>query len=77
MGQLLMQGLLWAVIFLGSSVPNIESSEYNPFPGITDKKFIDDCVRIHNDNRSSVNPPARNMLYMVSSEAMRRGGRVA
>uniref|UniRef100_A0A674EFL8 SCP domain-containing protein n=1 Tax=Salmo trutta TaxID=8032 RepID=A0A674EFL8_SALTR len=47
------------------------TSQYNPFPGITNKKFIDDCVRIHNDNRSSVNPPARNMLYMVSSEAMR------
>ncbi|XP_064877492.1 GLIPR1-like protein 1 isoform X1 [Oncorhynchus nerka] len=70
MGQLLLQGLLWAVIFLGSSVPNIESSEYNPFPGITDKKFIDDCVRIHNDNRSSVNPPARNMLYMTWDEGL-------
>uniref|UniRef100_A0A8C7K1G5 SCP domain-containing protein n=1 Tax=Oncorhynchus kisutch TaxID=8019 RepID=A0A8C7K1G5_ONCKI len=70
MGQLLLQRWLWAVIFLGSSVPNIESSEYNPFPGITDKKFIDDCVRIHNDNRSSVNPPARNMLYMTWDEGL-------
>ncbi|CAB1346214.1 unnamed protein product [Coregonus sp. 'balchen'] len=67
MAQLL---LLWVVIFLASSVPNIESSEYNPFPGITDEKFIDDCVRIHNDNRSSVNPPASNMLYMTWDEGL-------
>ncbi|KAL0963077.1 hypothetical protein UPYG_G00349370 [Umbra pygmaea] len=46
------------------------SSGNNPLPDITDEKFINDCVRIHNDNRSSVNPPASNMLYMTWDDAL-------
>ncbi|KAJ8007269.1 hypothetical protein DPEC_G00115790 [Dallia pectoralis] len=57
-----LQGLLLVVICLGS---NFGSSENSPFPDITDEKFITECVRIHNDNRSSVQPPASNMLYMT------------
>ncbi|KAL0963075.1 hypothetical protein UPYG_G00349350 [Umbra pygmaea] len=46
------------------------SSGNNQFPDITDENFINDCVRIHNDNRSSVNPPASNMLYMTWDDAL-------
>ena len=34
-------------------------------PEITNEKFIDECVKSHNQNRSNVNPPAGNMRYMV------------
>ncbi|XP_028972748.2 glioma pathogenesis-related protein 1-like [Esox lucius] len=62
-----LQGFLLVVICLGSY---FGSSENRPFPDITDEKFINDCVRIHNDNRSSVNPPASNMLYMTWDEGL-------
>lgn len=37
-------------------------------PEITDGKFIDECVQEHNSARSSVSPPASNMLYMVGEK---------
>ncbi|KAI3366492.1 hypothetical protein L3Q82_000632 [Scortum barcoo] len=39
-------------------------------PEITDGKFIDDCVAEHNRARSSVSPPASNMLYMTWDEGL-------
>lgn len=41
-----------------------------PFPDITDEKFIDDCVKSHNRNRSNVRPPASNMRYMTWDAAL-------
>lgn len=51
--------LLWVWIVLDSEVCSVS------LPEITDAKFMDDCVSEHNEARSSVNPPASNMLYMV------------
>lgn len=34
-------------------------------PQISDRAFIDECVTEHNKARTSVSPPASNMLYMV------------
>ncbi|KAM6381855.1 glioma pathogenesis-related protein 1-like [Alca torda] len=36
-------------------------------PSITDKAFVEDCMRVHNDLRSKVQPPASNMQYMVGT----------
>nr|XP_020660050.1 glioma pathogenesis-related protein 1-like [Pogona vitticeps]XP_020660058.1 glioma pathogenesis-related protein 1-like [Pogona vitticeps]XP_020660066.1 glioma pathogenesis-related protein 1-like [Pogona vitticeps] len=33
-------------------------------PGIEDQRFIEECVRVHNNFRSNVNPPASNMKRM-------------
>lgn len=52
--------LLWVWIALESGV-NSDS-----LPEITNRRFIDECVKAHNEARSSVNPPASDMLYMVS-----------
>ncbi|XP_035467201.1 GLIPR1-like protein 1 isoform X3 [Scophthalmus maximus] len=51
--------LLWTWILLDSGVTSVS------LPEITDGGFIDECVREHNRARSSVNPPASNMLHMV------------
>ncbi|XP_023264503.1 glioma pathogenesis-related protein 1 [Seriola lalandi dorsalis] len=56
--------LLWAWIVLDSGVCSVV------LPEITDGKFIDECVREHNRARSSVNPPASDMLYMTWDEAL-------
>ncbi|NWU99201.1 GRPL2 protein, partial [Upupa epops] len=49
---------LWPVVGLASGKPLA-------FPSITDKAFIEECVRIHNELRTQVQPPASNMLYMT------------
>ncbi|XP_076152920.1 glioma pathogenesis-related protein 1 [Alosa pseudoharengus] len=41
-----------------------------PLPDITDEKFIDDCVKSHNLNRSRVKPAAGNMRYMTWDAAL-------
>ncbi|KAG8005766.1 GLIPR1-like protein 1 [Nibea albiflora] len=56
--------LLWVWIVLESEVCS------DSLPGITDAKFIDDCVSEHNRARSSVNPPASDMLYMTWDEGL-------
>ncbi|XP_040886115.1 GLIPR1-like protein 1 [Toxotes jaculatrix] len=56
--------LLWAWIILDSGVCSVL------MPEITDGKFIDECVREHNKARSSVSPPASNMLYMTWDEGL-------
>lgn len=56
--------LLWAWIILDLGVCSVS------LPDITDRKFIEDCVKEHNRARSSVSPPASNMLYMTWDEAL-------
>ncbi|XP_056132241.1 GLIPR1-like protein 1 [Lampris incognitus] len=36
-----------------------------PLPEITDTKFISECVKLHNEVRSLVEPPATDMLHMT------------
>lgn len=50
---------LWVCFILESGVFSVS------LPEITDGKFIDECVKEHNRARSSVSPPASDMLYMV------------
>lgn len=54
--------LLWLWIGLDLSICSVS------FPEISDRKFIEECVREHNLARSAVNPPASNMLYMVGND---------
>ncbi|XP_049422155.1 GLIPR1-like protein 1 [Epinephelus fuscoguttatus] len=56
--------LLWAWIILDVGVCSVS------LPEITDGKFIDECVREHNRARSSVSPPASDMLYMTWDEGL-------
>ncbi|NXI36296.1 GRPL2 protein, partial [Galbula dea] len=44
-------------------------------PSITDETFIDECVRVHNDMRSRVQPPASNMRYLTWDAALARTAR--
>ncbi|NWX73102.1 GRPL2 protein, partial [Alca torda] len=44
-------------------------------PSITDKAFVEDCMRVHNDLRSKVQPPASNMQYMTWDAALARTAR--
>ncbi|XP_034529533.1 GLIPR1-like protein 1 [Notolabrus celidotus] len=53
---------LWTWIILISDVRSVM------LPEITDGTFIDECVKEHNRARSSVNPPASNMMPMSWDE---------
>lgn len=65
MGYILNQ-TLWTWIILGPSLHFEASGRHSvTLAVITDWKFIDDCVQIHNRARSAVRPPASDMLYMV------------
>ncbi|XP_008276762.1 GLIPR1-like protein 1 isoform X2 [Stegastes partitus] len=57
-----MEMFLWTWIILHSAVCSLS------LPDISDEKFIEECVREHNRARSSVSPPASNMLYMTWDE---------
>ncbi|KAM8909124.1 GLIPR1-like protein 1 isoform 2-T3 [Spinachia spinachia] len=48
--------ILWAWTILHTSAA---------LPDITDGEFIEACVRTHNEARSSVSPPASDMLHMT------------
>ncbi|TDG96918.1 hypothetical protein EPR50_G00233980 [Perca flavescens] len=61
---IVVQMLLWAWIVLDSGVCSVS------LPEITDGKFIDECVREHNEARSSVSPSASDMLYMTWDEGL-------
>ncbi|XP_029351263.1 GLIPR1-like protein 1 [Echeneis naucrates] len=56
--------ILWAWIILDSWVCSTD------LPEIRNQKFIDECLREHNKARSSVNPPATDMLYMTWDEGL-------
>ncbi|KAM3587373.1 uncharacterized protein V6R79_003460 [Siganus canaliculatus] len=51
--------LLWAWMILDWRVGSVL------LPDINDEQFIEECVREHNNARSSVTPPASDMLYMT------------
>ncbi|XP_010137378.1 PREDICTED: glioma pathogenesis-related protein 1-like, partial [Buceros rhinoceros silvestris] len=46
-----------------------------PLPSITDKTFIEDCVRVHNELRAKVQPAASNMRYMTWDAALAKTAR--
>ncbi|XP_034381957.1 GLIPR1-like protein 1 [Cyclopterus lumpus] len=54
--------LLWAWMVLDSGDCSL--------PDISDGDFIDECVRAHNEARSSVSPPASDMLHMTWDEGL-------
>ncbi|XP_068442974.1 glioma pathogenesis-related protein 1 isoform X1 [Clinocottus analis] len=56
--------LLWAWTLLDSG--HCSAS----LPDISDGAFMKECVQAHNGARSSVSPPASNMLYMTWDEAL-------
>ncbi|NXP14029.1 GRPL2 protein, partial [Thinocorus orbignyianus] len=45
------------------------------FPSITDEVFMEECVRVHNELRRKVQPPASNMRYMTWDAALARTAR--
>ncbi|XP_053111732.1 ancylostoma secreted protein-like isoform X1 [Hemicordylus capensis] len=46
-----------------------------PYPKITNRTFINQCLDTHNKFRSEVDPPASNMLYMTWDLALARTAR--
>uniref|UniRef100_A0A3Q0T0R6 SCP domain-containing protein n=1 Tax=Amphilophus citrinellus TaxID=61819 RepID=A0A3Q0T0R6_AMPCI len=56
--------LLWVWIILHSRVCSFS------LPEITDRNFIDECVEQHNRARSSVSPPATDMLHMTWDQGL-------
>ncbi|XP_075603119.1 GLIPR1-like protein 2 [Balearica regulorum gibbericeps] len=44
-------------------------------PSIMDKTFIEDCVHVHNELRTTVRPAASNMRYMTWDSALARTAR--
>ncbi|NXK84830.1 GRPL2 protein, partial [Amazona guildingii] len=44
-------------------------------PATTENAFIEECVRVHNDFRSKVQPEASNMQYMTWDTALARNAR--
>ncbi|XP_041833860.1 GLIPR1-like protein 1 [Melanotaenia boesemani] len=59
-----MEMLLWVGIVLDSGLCSVL------LPEINDRTFIDECVRKHNMARTSVDPPASDMLYMTWDEGL-------
>ncbi|XP_039354659.1 glioma pathogenesis-related protein 1-like [Mauremys reevesii] len=47
----------------------------NTLPDIEDTQFIKECVNAHNNFRSKVNPPARNMLHMSWDSALAKSAK--
>ncbi|XP_035757572.1 glioma pathogenesis-related protein 1 [Egretta garzetta] len=59
--------------FLKTTQTRIET--WPALPGITDKAFMEACVRVHNDLRAKVQPAASNMRYMTWDAALARTAR--
>ncbi|XP_041114133.1 GLIPR1-like protein 1 [Polyodon spathula] len=66
MAVVLLFALLLLPVYLQSS---------GALPDIDNQVFIDDCVTVHNQFRSRVNPPASDMLYMTWDEALAKTAR--
>ncbi|XP_030404564.1 glioma pathogenesis-related protein 1-like [Gopherus evgoodei] len=71
---------LWLLAVLGlgalAGVCRAQRGRARPvLPIITNKTFIDACVREHNKQRSAVRPAAANMLYMTWDAALARTAR--
>lgn len=58
---------LWEVVLALWVVLRPAAGEQPLLLAITDNAFIDECVRVHNDFRSKVQPEASNMQYMVGA----------
>nr|XP_009667912.1 PREDICTED: GLIPR1-like protein 2 [Struthio camelus australis] len=65
----------WLAVLVLWSVLRGAGGKSPTFPSITDKTFIEDCVRGHNDCRARVKPAASNMRYMTWDAALARTAR--
>ncbi|NXG87453.1 GRPL2 protein, partial [Stercorarius parasiticus] len=65
----------WVAVLALWPVLRAAAQQSPALPSITDKAFIEDCVRVHNDLRSKVQPPASNMQYMTWDAALARTAR--
>ena len=61
--------LLCTGLVLGMSRCLVSGQDSPSLPDIRDRKFIDDCVKMHNSVRSTVKD-ASDMLFMVRCEGM-------
>ncbi|XP_015712309.1 glioma pathogenesis-related protein 1-like [Coturnix japonica] len=68
--------VFFAVLFLLNLFVCCHTYDQYPLPDIEDAKFIEDCVRVHNEFRSKVNPPASNMLRMSWDPALAKSAKV-
>ncbi|KAK4831244.1 hypothetical protein QYF61_016476 [Mycteria americana] len=55
----------WAAVLALWPVLRAAARQVPALPSITDKIFIEDCVRVHNDLRAKAQPAASNLRYMV------------
>ncbi|NWR63487.1 GLIP1 protein, partial [Bucorvus abyssinicus] len=65
----------WVVVLAFWPVLSTAAGQLPTLPTITDKTFIEDCVRVHNDLRAKVQPAASNMRYMTWDAALARTAR--
>ncbi|KAM6147143.1 GLIPR1-like protein 1 [Phoenicopterus ruber ruber] len=65
----------WVVVLALWPVLRAAAGPPPALPSITDKAFIEDCTRVHNDLRTKVQPPASNMRYMTWDAALARTAR--
>ncbi|XP_019398739.1 PREDICTED: glioma pathogenesis-related protein 1-like [Crocodylus porosus] len=56
--------LLYVLVLLDLSIC-CYSYQSDTLPSITDSQFIEECVKVHNNFRASVNPRASNMFHMT------------
>ncbi|NWH44733.1 GRPL2 protein, partial [Fregata magnificens] len=65
----------WAAVLALWPALRAAAGQLPTLPSITDKSFIEECVRVHNDLRSEVQPAASNMRYMTWDAALARTAR--
>ncbi|NXV82624.1 GLIP1 protein, partial [Atlantisia rogersi] len=66
---------LWAALLALWPVLRAAARQLPALPSITDKTFIEACVRGHNDLRAEAQPAASNMLYMTWDSALAKTAR--
>ncbi|XP_075347742.1 GLIPR1-like protein 2 [Mycteria americana] len=65
----------WAAVLALWPVLRAAARQVPALPSITDKIFIEDCVRVHNDLRAKAQPAASNLRYMTWDAALARTAR--
>ncbi|XP_009461512.1 PREDICTED: glioma pathogenesis-related protein 1-like [Nipponia nippon] len=65
----------WAAVLALWPVVRVAAGRLPALPSITDKAFMEDCMRLHNDLRAAVQPAASNMRYVTSDAALARTAR--
>ncbi|NXV87813.1 GLIP1 protein, partial [Calonectris borealis] len=65
----------WALVLVLWPVLRAAAGQLPALPSITNKTFIEGCVRVHNDLRAKVQPAASNMRYMTWDAALARTAR--